>query len=438
MKKIPYLLFVLSAGLLLSGCRTTNSSTSQEKFVDNAAITVDGIINEEAYNLIPGRYTGIKSQVHVQYAVSSEGVYFGLTVDDNHHQVSPSSGIVASDYIGIAVDAVAIPKSDDGVDETTKLFRVDTMGRYTYSTGDEFGTWVDIDNGIYSGILQGTDLPTIAVNIVPDEYYVVEIFFSWEHLGTSAEAALERNHLMYYIEHRNMGIDVHADANILVPAMYNRLVYLGDRKGSNLPAKAPEIKIDGLLDDDAWANAVITNAGNFQEQFEEETAGDYRALAIWGENGLYLGVEVEDPHLNAPYGTGEAYKNAGMEMRIHVNNKDGMPLYSLKWLFDLWGPQWHETGAGGLGSSFAPYAEYKYVINGTIDNDTDTDEGWSFEIYIPFEQLGVTNPASDYINILHAVGSYEQHNMLPASYLALHTDGNWDYPDDYPRVAKPV
>ena len=111
---------------------------------------------------------------------------------------------------------------------------------------------------------------------------------------------------------------------------------------------------------------------------------------------------------------------------------------SRKWLFDVWGPQWHETGAGGLASSFAPYAEYKFVISGTIDNNEDTDEGWSFEIYIPFSELGVTNVDSDYIKILHAVGSHEQNNMLPQEYLDLHPDVNWDYPEDYPRISKPV
>lgn len=437
MKKSPYLLTFLLTGLLLAGCTPSGNNSSEVKSLpDDLAITVDGLINEAAYDVIPSHLAGVKAGVKVQYAVGNDGVYFGLTVTDDSHKVSAASGIVASDYVGLAVDAVAVPRSDDGVDETTKLFRVDTMGRYTYTTGNEYGAWEDIASGVYSDVISGEDLPTIALNVVKDEYYVVEIFFSWAHLGTTAKDAAERNHLMYYIEHRDMGVDVHADANILAPSLYNRLVYLGDRKGSNLPAKAPEIVIDGLLDDAAWANAVVTNSGNFKARVETETAGDYRALAIWGENGIYLGVEVEDPHLNAPYGTGEAYKNAGMEMRIHVNNKDGLPLNSLKLLFDLWGPQWHETGAGGLSSSFAPYAEYKYVINGTIDDDSDTDEGWSFEIYLPFEQLGVTNPSSDYINILHAVGSHEQNNMLPQSYLDIHTDANWDYPDDYPRIQK--
>jgi hypothetical protein len=66
------------------------------------------------------------------------------------------------------------------------------------------------------------------------------------------------------------------------------------------------------------------------------------------------------------------------------------------------------------------------------------DEGWSFEIYIPFCELGVTDANNDYINILHAVGSHEQNNMLPQSYLDLHPDGNWDYPENYPQIRKPA
>lgn len=436
MKKLPYLLTAMAAVMALSSC-TNPTSSEVEMLPETANITVDGVIDEVAYDLIPGRTAGVKAAVLVQYAVSSEGVYFGLTVTDTNHQVSPSSGIVASDYVGIAVDALARPKTDDGVAETTKLFRIDTMGRYTYTSGNEYGAWEDIDSGLYVEPLSGETIPTIAANVVDDEYYVVELFFTWEHLGTTKEDATTRNRVMYYIEHRNMGLDIHTDANILAPAMYNRLVYLGDRKGSNLPEAAPEIIIDGLLDDTLWNEAVVTNSGNFSEKVEGETAGDYRALAIWGQNGIYLGVEVEDPDIQAPYGTGEAYKNAGMEMRLHTYNEDGLPLNSLKFLFDVWGPQWHETGAGGLSSSFAPYAEYKYVIDGTIDNSEDTDEGWSFEIYIPFSELGIVDVNTDYINVLHAVGSFEQNNMLPDSYLALHPDADWDYPEDYPRIEKP-
>ena len=95
---------------------------------------------------------------------------------------------------------------------------------------NEYGAWVDVDSGVYEGVISGEEVPTIAVNIVKDQYYVVEIFFTWEHLGTTEEAAKDANCLMYYIEHRDMGVDIHADANILAPAMYNRLVYLGNRK----------------------------------------------------------------------------------------------------------------------------------------------------------------------------------------------------------------
>jgi hypothetical protein len=421
----------------VTGCQSS-SEEPVETLPETANITIDGVIDEDAYDILGSRKTGVKASTLVNHAVSVEGVYFGLTVMDSDHSVSPSSGIVASDYVGIAVDALATPKSEDGVSESTKLFRIDTMGRYTVTTGNEYGAWEDVGNGVYSEVIQGEGLPTVAFVVTEDVSYVVELFYSWELLGTTAAEAIERNHVMYYIEQRDMATDIHVDANILAPSMYNRLVYLGDRKGANLPELAPEITIDGELDDEMWTSALITNEGNFSERVAGETAGDYRSLAIWGENGIYLGVEVEDPDIEAPNGTGTAYKNAGMEMRMHVYNDDDLPLNTLKWLFDVWGPQWHETVSGGISSSYVPYAEYAYQINGTIDNDTDEDEGWSFEIYIPWEQLGISDPTTDYILILHAVGSHEQNNMLPQSYLDLHPDADWDNPLDYPRIEKPA
>jgi hypothetical protein len=154
MKKLRYLLILLSASLVLSGCKGGKVS-EEETLPELTNMTVDGVINEEAYNVIPGRTAGVKAGVLVQYAVGREGVYFGLTVTDTKHQVSAPSGIVASDYVGLAVDALAVPKSDDGVSESTKLFRVDTMGRYTYTTGNEYGAWVDVDSGVYESVISG-------------------------------------------------------------------------------------------------------------------------------------------------------------------------------------------------------------------------------------------------------------------------------------------
>lgn len=435
--KILLILFVFMLGLTLQAC----NGEKEEALPETVEITVDGEVTEEAYFLIPEKVTGVKGAVTVNYAADQTGIYFGIRVKDEKIEISKSGGLLQSDYVGICVDVKADPDKNDGISESTHLFRFDITGRYTYSVGDDYGNWEELvaDKAF---TLPGTETPKYELIVVEDEGYSAEIYFTWEQLGTSASEIETQNRIMYYIEHRDYNVDIKADANILSPSSYNRLVLLGDRKGSNLPPVAPEITIDGKMDEEVWKSATITNEGNFGELFPGETAGDFIAKAFFGKDGVYFGVYVEEPELWAPNGPGPAYKNCGMEFRIHVLDKDGTPLAAYKWLFDLHGPQWHETVAGGLASSFAPFVEYKYYIDGTVNDDSDTDTGWGFEMYVPYEHLNISNPDTDYIKLLHAVGSFEQNNALPESYRnnPANQDSSgavsWDFPENYPVVKK--
>lgn len=435
-KGIIFLLLFLVV-LILQGCDGGKKETLPEK----VEIDFDGEVTEEAYFLIPGKKTGVKGMVTVRYAADKTGIYFGIKVDDEKTEISRSGGLLQSDYVGLCVDVKADPGKNDGISESTHLFRYDVSGRYTYSVGDDYGNWQELV-AAKAFSLEGTDTPKYELKVVENEYYSAEIYFTWEQLGTTAAEMETQNRIMYYIEHRDYNVDIKADANILSPSSYNRLVLLGSRKGSNLPPIPPEITIDGIMDEEVWKTATITNQGNFSELFPGETAGNFIAKAFFGKDGVYFGVYVEEPELWAPYGPGPAYKNCGMEFRIHVFNKDGMPLLAYKWLFDLHGPQWHETVSGGLASSFAPFAEYAYHFDGTVNDDSDTDIGWGFEMYVPYEHLNISNPNTDYIKLLHAVGSFEQHNALPESYRSnpANQDGSgeisWDFPENYPIVRK--
>ncbi len=431
MKKISLIGFILLLAIVLFAC--DNDRTEKLELMDNANIQIDGFIDEDSYDIIPYRKAGVKGAVKVQYAADKNGIYFGLTVTDNDHQTA-RTGLVNSDYVGIALDVFAERGANNLIDETTHLFRVDVEKNYVYSVGDGYGGWEDVldDQG---NMIDEDNAPLVAIEVIKDHSYVVELFFSWELLGTTANDMEENNNVMYYIEHRDLGVDVKADANIASPSNYNSLRLLGDRKGSNMPLDAPEIVIDGKMDEAIWENATITNEGNFKDIFGEETdAGDFIAKAFMGEKGLYIGVFVEDYNLYAPKGPGEAYKNDGIELRIHVFNEDDLPILSYKWLMDLHGFQWHETGAGGISSSFAPLAEYAYHIVGTVNDDSDVDTSWGIELFIPYEHLGITEK-TDYIRLLNAVGTYEQNNALPSEYADLHPD-SWDVVEDYPLVRR--
>lgn len=467
MKKL--LAFMLSACLALGAFSLTACGDKDGELQKDAGITLNGKMTEQAYDAIPSRTAGIKGQLKAQFAADQNGLYVGLSVSDADMRYLGSVGdagvekvetdeendaitehadsITGSDYVGISIDVKANRDEVFGISSKTSLLRFDAAGRFTFSNGDEYGDWQlktygtgsvtgrsDMPKFSYriDGVALGTDNSSEPIGNVG---YYAEIFFSWSLLGTSADAINKNSTIMYCLEHRDYGVDVCTDAVVAAPSYYNSLTLLGDRKGSNMPVKAPEITIDGKMDEAVWQTATVTNQGNFGEKFEGETAGEYIAKAFFGKDGVYLGVNVVDPHLEATEATGGSYKNCGMEMRIYTYDADGVPLVAYKWLFDLFGPQWHESVESGLNSSFAPYAQYKYDIRGTINDNSDTDEGWGIEMYIPYSHLGITDPNGSYMKILHAVGSATQHNSLPAEYEEKNPD-DWTVVADYVRVSK--
>lgn len=442
MKKIiaAILIVLMAAPVAVMG------ACGKDSLKKSVNITVDGVINESAYDAISPLVTGIKGMVTVKTAASKQGLYFGISVADE--DMKYYTEIETGDYIGLAIDTKAERGADSAKSESTVLFRFDVSGRYAFSRGDEYAAWQLESSGEafelsaeglpkYKLVVDGTAVEVgSSTQPIGNVGYAAEFFFSWELLNTTASNIAKRDHTVFFnIEHRDYGTDVCSTANVDAPSLYNSVRYVGKRKGINMPSASPEITIDGKMDESAWNSATVTNQGNFAELFEDETAGDFIAKAFFGKNGLYIGIFAEEPNLQSYEATGSAYKNCGSEIRIYVYDKDDTPLASFKWLFDLFGPQWHETGGGGINSSFAIYAQYAYNIVGTINDDTDTDTSWGFEMFVPYEQLGITAPSTDYVKILNAVGSATQNNALPAEYTQKNSD-DWTVIADYIKVSK--
>jgi hypothetical protein len=456
---------------------TTSTSTNSDEgnssdvtpvsvFPENANIVLDGIVDDASYDLIPEFKTGIKSSLTVRYAVQQSGLFMAFVINDSTYfkAANASGGLTASDYTGFIVDSAAKRYGPDGFtsnndtkSEYTFLFRFDTSGRYTMARGNEYGGWVSPNFG--SGTFaNGTKVTHNTVEAAfhgegeDGNGYSAEFYIPFALLETSEEQLAANNYqIMYWTEHNDTAVDICANANIDAPSNYNSLTLHG-RVGTNKGLAAPEITLDGILDEELWTTADVTNEGNFKSLFSGETAGDFYSKAFFGANGLYIGINVVDPDLRAPNGTGPAYKNAGFELRLHVskqvgattNYKTDPAVWNGKWLFDIYGPQWHEGVSGGLSSSYAIYGEYTFDIRGTIDVTDDVDEGWGFEMYVPWSQLKMIDPLN-YLHILNAVGTYEQHNALPQEYItnvgtaglgASGQNTGWDYDECYHEMVR--
>ena len=160
------------------------------------------------------------------------------------------------------------------------------------------------------------------------------------------------------------------------------------------PAAASPPVIDGSLDDAAWGAAPWTEPfvdirGDGWRDPDLET----RAKIVWDERFLYLGAKLEERHLWATLAERDAilYREHDFEVFLDPDG-DGLAYYELE--------------INALGTEFDLFLDKPYRregradiawdieglrtavrLDGTLNDPSDEDTGWSVEIAIPWSAL---------------------------------------------------
>ncbi|MCF8336103.1 MAG: carbohydrate-binding family 9-like protein [Bacteroidales bacterium] len=153
-----------------------------------------------------------------------------------------------------------------------------------------------------------------------------------------------------------------------------------------------KIEIDGKIDEGAWEKAPVAR---FVAQDGSGPRLDTRFQWLWDDEYLYGAFHVEDDHLWATMTERDAYlwKENVVEffinadgcsksyIEIEINPKNTiLDLFVLnkynarKDIKQLW--NWDAKGL-----------KHAVQLKGTLNDASDTDEGWTFEIAIPFDQV---------------------------------------------------
>ena len=167
------------------------------------------------------------------------------------------------------------------------------------------------------------------------------------------------------------------------------------------PAASPPA-IDGSLDDAAWRGAPWT------EPFVDIRGGGWRdphlgtrAKIVWDERFLYVAAELEEPHLWATLADRDAivYREHDFEVFLDPDG-DGLAYYELE--------------INALGTEFDLFLDKPYrrkgkadiawdieglrtavQLDGTLNDPSDQDTGWSVEIAIPWSALRPPGASAD-------------------------------------------
>ena len=160
------------------------------------------------------------------------------------------------------------------------------------------------------------------------------------------------------------------------------------------PGAASPPAIDGTLDDPAWRAAPWTERFiDIRGEGWPAPAWETRAKIVWDEGHLYIAAELEEPHLWATLAERDAilYREHDFEVFIDPDG-DALDYYELEinalgTEFDLFLPRpYNRKGKANVGWDMAGLRT-AVALDGTLNDASDEDRGWTVEIAIPWSAL---------------------------------------------------
>ena len=152
--------------------------------------------------------------------------------------------------------------------------------------------------------------------------------------------------------------------------------------------------IDGILDDAAWQAAPWTEPFiDIRGEDRPAPQWDTRAKIAWDDDYLYVAARLEEPHLWATLAERDAilYREHDFEVFLDPDG-DALAYYELEinalgTEFDLFLDRpYQRRGKANIAWDFAGLRSAVH-LDGTLNDPSDEDGGWSVEIAIPWSAL---------------------------------------------------
>ncbi len=153
------------------------------------------------------------------------------------------------------------------------------------------------------------------------------------------------------------------------------------------------IIVDGNLADSAWAKAPwSSHLIDIRGTSFPDPAYRTRFKMLWDEQRLYIAVQLEEPNVRADLtkrGSPLFHENC-FELFLDPDG-DGRDYWELEinarnTIWDLRMTEPYRSGGKGINAAL-PHARTAVRVQGTLNDASDRDEGWTIEIAIPFEDL---------------------------------------------------
>ncbi len=161
------------------------------------------------------------------------------------------------------------------------------------------------------------------------------------------------------------------------------------------------IRIDGRLDDEAWSAAPWT------EDFVDIVGPSgpipflrTRAKLLWDDEALWIGAELEEPHVWGTLTDRDAVIYLDDDFEVFLD-PDGDTHHYYELEINALGTEWdlllvrpYRDGGPAIHAWDIPGLRTAVHVDGTVNDPTDRDGGWSVEISIPWKPLAEATSAA--------------------------------------------
>jgi hypothetical protein len=158
-------------------------------------------------------------------------------------------------------------------------------------------------------------------------------------------------------------------------------------------ASAP-LRIDGKLDDPAWRAAPWSETFvDIEGSAKPAPRFRTRMKMLWDDTHLYVGAEMEEPHV---WGTltehdSVIFRDNDFEVFIDPDGDNHeyyeFEMNALNTGWDLFLPRPYKDGGRAQNSWEIPGLRTAVSLDGTLNDPSDADRGWSVEIAFPWRAL---------------------------------------------------
>jgi len=176
---------------------------------------------------------------------------------------------------------------------------------------------------------------------------------------------------------------------------HNETVRFGDEEPLKVAKATTAILIDGKMEESAWLNTETKAFDHFYNIKQPTDKQSTRYRMLWDEENLYVFFECEDQYITAREKNrdGAPYVDdcaeiflipAPAPLNMHIGFEVNLFKASNDFVFfnDFY------EGKNSILKSYNPDFEVEITYQGTINNNSDVDSGWTMEMAIPLKLFG--------------------------------------------------